>query len=88
MKYKIQVSKKFKKFFIKKTSKEREKINTKLELLKQNPINHPNLDISKMSGFESIFRLRINDYRIIYEVFEKQIIIYIFDVGNRGDIYK
>jgi len=64
MKYKIQVSKKCKKFFIKRTSKEREKINTKLEQLKQNPINNPNLDISKVTGFENIFRLRINDYRI------------------------
>jgi len=88
MKYQIQASKKFEKFFIKRTSKERDKINTKLELLKQNPINHPNLDISKMTGFENIFRLRINDYRIIYEVFEEHIIIYIFDAGNRGDIYK
>jgi len=88
MKYQIQASKKFEKFFIKRTSKEREKIDTKLEQLKDNPINHPNLDISKMSGFENIFRLRINNYRIIYEVFEEQIIIYLFDGGNRGDIYK
>ncbi len=88
MLYKIQVSKKFQKFFAKRTVKEKLLIVAKLDLLKENPFNHISLDISKMVGYENRFRLRINNYRIVYEVAEQQITIYILDAGNRGDIYK
>ena len=57
-------------------------------IFQENPLNHNNLDIVKLIGFQNIYRLRINDYRIIYEVFENEIMIYIFNIGNRGDIYK
>ena len=56
--------------------------------MQENPLNHNSLDIVKLIGFQNIYRLRINDYRIIYEVFENEIMIYIFNIGNRGDIYK
>ena len=88
MLYKIKASKKFQKFFAKRTMKEQSIIEAKLELLRDNPFNHISLDISKMSGCENRFRLRINNYRIVYEVAEQQITIYILDAGNRGDIYK
>ena len=88
MKYGIKYSKKFKKFFTKRTIKEQKNIQDKLILLQENPLNHNSLDIVKLIGFQNIYRLRINDYRIIYEVFENEIMIYVFNIGNRGDIYK
>jgi len=34
------------------------------------------------------FRIRVNDYRIIYEIFETILVIDIIDIGHRKDIYK
>jgi len=33
------------------------------------------------------FRLRISDYRFLYDVVEDELIIYIENGDNRGDIY-
>ena len=33
-------------------------------------------------------RLRVSDYRIIYSVDNGELIVYVVDAGNRGDIYK
>lgn len=43
------------------------------------------LDIKKMQGGENAFRLRIGQYRAIYEVVDDMIIL---RVGPRGNIYK
>ena len=49
--------------------------------------NHPN--VKKMKGYEGdVFRLRVGDFRILYEIIENQVLIFIFKVGPRGDIYK
>ena len=34
------------------------------------------------------YRLRIGDYRAIFEVCENEIIVLVLDIGSRGDIYK
>jgi len=34
------------------------------------------------------FRIRVDDYRIIYEIFETILVIDIIDIGHRKDIYK
>ncbi|MCM1118195.1 MAG: type II toxin-antitoxin system RelE/ParE family toxin [bacterium] len=45
-------------------------------------------DIKKVKGYDELFRLRVAEYRVIYSVDNGKLIIYIVDVGNRGDIYK
>lgn len=49
-----------------------------------------NYDIKKFysSAYDDIFRLRIGKYRAIFRVVETEILIYIFDIDSRGDIYK
>jgi len=88
MNYKIKIHKKAKKFLQTRTVRDREKIIKKLEQLQSNPIDNTKLDIVKMKGLENRYRLRVNNYRIIYEVYHSQVIVYILDIGNRGDIYK
>lgn len=34
------------------------------------------------------FRLRVGDYRILYDVYENEKIIYILRIGRRKDIYR
>jgi mRNA interferase RelE/StbE len=34
------------------------------------------------------YRIRVGDYRIIYSIFDKELIVDIITVGNRKDIYR
>ena len=83
MNYKIKVYKRVKKILQTQIVKDKEKIIKKLEQLQSNPIDNMNLDISKMVGFENRYRLRVNNYRIIYELYQNKIIIYVFDIWKQ-----
>ena len=48
----------------------------------------PEGDIKKMKGYQSRYRLRIGDYRIVYEIIEERLIVLVLAVGSRGDVYK
>lgn len=39
-----------------------------------------------LSGeFVGFWRLRVGDYRVVYQIFEKQIVVYVLKVGIRRD---
>lgn len=42
----------------------------------------------KLKGRKNLYRIRIGDYRIIYSVNDYELIIYIFQVGHRREIYQ
>jgi len=76
------------KFLEKCPSKQRQEIKQKLELLKQNPYSNSQLDIKIMQGYEEIYRLRVGQYRLIYQIKQDELIIFVMKAGNRGDVYK
>ena len=41
-----------------------------------------------MVGSEALFRIRVGDYRVIYEVRNKLLTVFIIKVGHRGNIYR
>ena len=43
-------------------------------------------DIVKMRGIENLYRLRVNDYRVLFT--PEYDIIFIEKIGSRGDVYK
>ena len=58
-----------------------------IETIRVSPSNHPN--VKKLKGHEGdIYRLRVGDHRILYEILNDKIVIFIFKIGPRGDIYK
>jgi mRNA interferase RelE/StbE len=85
--YKINFHKQVIKFIKKRVPKEREQILNRLEELKKNPYpTNQTLDIKKLQG-QTGFRLRISDYRFLYDVVDDELIIYMENANNRGDIY-
>ena len=44
--------------------------------------------VKKLVGSEFSYRIRIGDYRVVYEVFESRLIIEIIRVRHRKDVYK
>ena len=41
----------------------------------------------KMKGEENLYRIRVGDYRILYEIQDDKLIIYVVKIGHRKDIY-
>lgn len=82
MNYKIIIEKKAEKFILKQPKEQQLKI---LSAINKLPVSG---DIKQLKGHPGIFRLRVGTYRILYAVDNGNLIIYIIDVGNRGDIYK
>ncbi len=84
--YKLILHKKVIKFINKKDAKDTNRINNKLKLLKDNPYpTNELLDIKKLKN-SNFYRLRVNDYRFIYEIIDDELVILILDANNRGDI--
>ncbi len=84
----IRYSKSSLKFLAKLDKKNVERIREAINGLTESP---PKGDIKQMQGFsDDRKRLRVGSYRIIYNyTLEFYIeILYIIDIGNRGDIYK
>ncbi len=42
----------------------------------------------KLKGSEHAYRLRVGNYRVIYEVFDDEIIIEIVKVAHRREVYR
>jgi mRNA interferase RelE/StbE len=42
----------------------------------------------KLKGLENVFRIRVGDYRIVYQIEDKRLIVLVVRVGHRKDIYK
>jgi mRNA interferase RelE/StbE len=45
-------------------------------------------DIKKLEGHDNRYRLRVGDYRVIYEIIDGQLIILVVGVGHRREIYR
>jgi len=44
--------------------------------------------VRKLAGFEHAYRVRVGDYRILYDIFEKKLIIEIIRIRHRKDAYR
>jgi mRNA interferase RelE/StbE len=44
--------------------------------------------VVKMKGEESTYRVRLGDYRIVYEIQDRELCILVIKVGHRRDIYR
>ena len=84
MKYTIVIKKLAEKFIVKLPKPEKERI---LKAIYQLP---EGTDVKELKGknSKSLYRLRVGDYRIIYTIDNGELIVYVVDAGNRGDIYK
>jgi mRNA interferase RelE/StbE len=48
----------------------------------------PDANVNKLTGYQDRYRLRVGDYRVIYDVTDKELIILVVGVGHRREIYR
>ncbi len=61
------------------------RIVTKIESLAKNP--RPN-GVDKLEGNDELYRVRVGDYRIIYQIRDRELIVLVVRVGHRREVYK
>ena len=82
MKYDIKILKKARKFIEVQPKNQQDRILKAINKL-------PDVgDIIPLSGKKNSFRLRVGDYRIIYKIEDKLLLITVVNADNRGQVYK
>lgn len=85
---------KYKLLFDKKYIKELKKIPTNFQSVIKEKVNdlseNPRPDgVKKLQGSkkESLYRIRVGDYRVVYTIKDSMLVVLIIEVGHRKDIY-
>jgi mRNA interferase RelE/StbE len=42
----------------------------------------------KMKGGENLWRIRVGDYRVVYQIHDRELVVVIVAIGHRSDIYR
>ncbi len=83
LKYTISLTKKAEKQLDKLPDKIAEPIIDAIEDLSENPRPNGYKNLKNRDGY----RIRIGNYRVIYEVFDDELIVDVIKLGHRKDIY-
>lgn len=84
MPYKIFIERRAEKEFEETPKEIQKKLTSIIVKLKDNP-RPPN--VRKISGSEDYYRIRVGDYRIVYEIKDKEKRINIFRIRHRKEAY-
>ena len=63
---------------------EKKRIDAALTLLAENPIPPKSKKLNGRDGY----RIRVGDFRIIYEIQKNVLVVLIIDIGHRREIYR
>lgn len=55
-------------------------------MLAYSPNHGPQIKILK--GVPSCYRLRVNQYRVLYRVIKKKLVVEIIHIGHRREVYR
>ena len=85
MKYRIEFKKSAAKVLKKLPKQDRRRIRDKIDNFAE---NLPDPITTKMKGDNPFHRVRVGDYRIIYEIQEDTLVILVLKMGHRKEVYR
>ena len=62
-----------------------ERLVSRIEMLGDNP--RPR-GVRKLAGEKNAYRIRVGDYRILYEIRDDVLVVIIVRIGHRSDVYR
>jgi mRNA interferase RelE/StbE len=63
----------------------RARISVRIDALARNPLPPGS---KKLVGQTSGYRIRIGDYRVLYELQKHRLVVFVVKVGHRRDVYR
>ena len=84
-KYTIQIDKDVEKVLRRQGRTTKERLVKAILVLADDP--HPS-NSRKLEGYQDLYRLRVGDWRIIYQIKDDQLLILVLEVGSRGEVYR
>ncbi len=85
MTYEVKFTKSARKLFRKLSQELQDRIQHKIDDLAIEP--RPD-GVKKLQGKENSYRIRVGDYRVIYDILDDVLLVKIVNVGHRGKVYK
>jgi mRNA interferase RelE/StbE len=61
------------------------RVMRKLEALEENP--RP-FGVEKLAGPEDLYRVRVGDWRIVYAIRDRELVVIVIRIGHRRDVYR
>ena len=43
---------------------------------------------TKLTGCDKAYRIRVGDYRIVYQIMDRVLIVYVIRIAHRKDVYR
>jgi mRNA interferase RelE/StbE len=83
--YSIEFSKAAAKKFRALPFQNQEQIKIKIDSLSIDP--RPS-GVGKLTGEDDLYRIRVGDYRIIYMIEDKKLLVLIVKIGHRREVYR
>lgn len=85
--YSIQFVRSAQKEFDRLPAKLRTKVAEALSLLSKHPYSEL-LNAKRLKGNNQLYRVRLGDYRIVYEIRDRELVVVVIKIGHRSDVYK
>ena len=63
----------------------RSRLARRINSLAENPFPQ---GIKKLAGEDDLYRLRVGDYRVLYQIQGKRLVVLVAGIGHRGDVYR
>jgi mRNA interferase RelE/StbE len=83
--YQVQIARRAVKTLAALPRREQQRIRAAIDLLAQTP--RPPGCIA-MAGEPSVYRVRVGDYRIVYQVSDAVLLVQVVRIGHRRDVYR
>ena len=84
MSYRVIIPKPVQKQLSNLSQKIRSRLLAKIRLLGDNPLPD---GVKKLKGYEDTYRIRVGNYRIIYEIKDREMVVLILSSVHRKDVY-
>jgi mRNA interferase RelE/StbE len=83
--YRVEIARRAVKALVALPRKEQQRVRAAIDLLADNP--RPPGCVA-LTGETHVYRVRVGDYRIVYEVFDDRLVVHVVRVGHRRDVYR
>lgn len=83
--YRVEVARRARKVLASLPRREQQRIRAAIDLLADQP--RPPGCVA-MTGEPHTYRVRVSDYRIVYDVFDDRLVVQVIRIGHRRDVYR